>query len=60
VTNPAVTVEVGAETYLATAVVLAGKDRDRIYAEQTRRYSGFAELQAKTSRVIPVVELRRS
>jgi deazaflavin-dependent oxidoreductase (nitroreductase family) len=60
VANPTVTVEVGSETYGATAVSLAGGDRDRIFAEQARRYPGFAEYQAKTSRVIPVVEIRRS
>jgi deazaflavin-dependent oxidoreductase (nitroreductase family) len=60
VANPAVTVEVGAETYRATATPVSGEDRDRIYAEQARRYPGFAEYQAKTRRVIPVVELRRS
>jgi hypothetical protein len=37
-----------------------GGDRDRIFAEQARRYPGFAEYQAKTSRVIPVVEIRRA
>ena len=57
--HPDVTVEVGTEPYPATAVPVSGEDRDRIYAEQARRYPGFAEYQAKTSRVIPVVELRR-
>jgi deazaflavin-dependent oxidoreductase (nitroreductase family) len=60
VANPAVTVEVGAETYGATAVAVAGEDRDRIYTEQAHRYPGFAEYQAKTSRVIPVVEIHHS
>lgn len=60
VANPAVTVEVGSETYPATAVPVAGEDRDRIYAEQARRYPGFGEYQAKTRRVIPVVELHHS
>jgi deazaflavin-dependent oxidoreductase (nitroreductase family) len=59
VANPQVTVEVGTETYEATAVVVAGADRDRIYAEQARRFPGFAEYQQKTTRVIPVVELVR-
>lgn len=58
--HPSVTVEVGTETYVATAIPVRGDDRDRIYAEQARRYPGFAEYQEKTSRVIPVVELRRS
>jgi len=52
-----VTVDVGTETYPATAVPVTGEDRDRIYAEQARRYPGFAEYQEKTTRVIPVVEL---
>lgn len=58
-THPEVTVEAGTETYGATAAAVTGEDRDRIYAEQARRYPGFAEYQEKTSRVIPVVELRR-
>jgi deazaflavin-dependent oxidoreductase (nitroreductase family) len=59
VANPAVTVEVGTETFAARAVVLDGQDRDRMYAEQASRYPGFAEYQAKTDRVIPVVALIR-
>lgn len=58
--HPSVTVEVGSDTYRATAVPVTGDERDRIYAEQARRYPGFAEYQEKTSRTIPVVELRRS
>ena len=55
--NPKVTVEVGSGTFQATAVPLAGEDRNRMYSEQARRYPGFAEYQAKTDRVIPVAEL---
>ena len=58
VAHPAVEVEVGTSVYPATAVPLAGDERDRIYNEQARRYPGFADYQAKTNRVIPVVELR--
>jgi deazaflavin-dependent oxidoreductase (nitroreductase family) len=57
--HPQVTVEVGTSTFQATAVPLAGEDRDKMFAEQARRYPGFAEYQAKTDRVIPVVELLR-
>jgi deazaflavin-dependent oxidoreductase (nitroreductase family) len=57
VAHPEVTVEVGTETYVAAAVPATGDDRDRIYAEQARRYPGFAEYVRKTSRIIPVVEL---
>lgn len=47
------------ETYEAVATPVTGEERDRIHAEQARRYSGFAEYAEKTTRVIPVVELRR-
>jgi deazaflavin-dependent oxidoreductase (nitroreductase family) len=56
--NPDVTVEIGNRTVPARAVVLEGADRDHWFAEQARRYPGFAEYQAKTDRVIPVVALR--
>ena len=59
VAHPDVTAEVGTETYAAAAVPVTGADRDRIYAEQARRYPGFAEYEQKTSRIIPVVELVR-
>lgn len=58
VAHPGVAVEVGTERYQATAVPVTGDARHRIYAEQARRYPGFAEYQEKTSRVIPVVELQ--
>jgi len=57
VAHPDVTVEVGTETYEAAAVPVTEDDRDRIYAEQARRYQGFAEYEQMTSRTIPVVEL---
>ena len=60
VANPRVTAEVGAETYAADAAPLAREERDEVYAEQAKRYPGFAEYQEKTSRVIPVVELKRA
>ena len=58
--HPQVMVELGASTFGAIAVPLTGEDRDRVYAEQARRYPGFAEYQTKTDRVIPVVELVRA
>ncbi|HVB27371.1 MAG TPA: nitroreductase/quinone reductase family protein [Mycobacteriales bacterium] len=53
-------VEVGTETYGVTVTELTGAERDRIYAEQARRYPGFAEYAEKTAgiRTIPVLELR--
>ena len=55
--NPQVTVELGTQTLRATAVPVTGPERDAIYAEQARRYPGFAGYEARTDRVIPVVEL---
>jgi deazaflavin-dependent oxidoreductase (nitroreductase family) len=57
VADPDVTVEVGTDLYRATAAPVHGPERDRIYAEQARRYPGFADYQERTSRVIPVVLL---
>jgi deazaflavin-dependent oxidoreductase (nitroreductase family) len=57
-----VSVERGTEMYKATVRELTGAERDRIYAEQARRYPGFAEYerQAAGIRTIPVLELRRA
>ena len=57
VAHPAVTVELGAATTSATAVVVEGAERDRVFAVQKERHPGFAEYEAKTTRVIPVIEL---
>jgi len=55
-------VERGTETYNVTVRDLAGAERDLIYAEQARRYPGFAEYERQTAgiRTIPVLELRRA
>lgn len=60
VANSEVTVELGTEIFPATAVSLTGGERERIYETQAALYPGFGEYQAKTTRVIPVVELIRS
>jgi deazaflavin-dependent oxidoreductase (nitroreductase family) len=59
VAHPHVTVEVGSETYDATAVVLEGAERDRIWARIIEQYPFFAEHQAKVTRQIPVVALEQ-
>jgi deazaflavin-dependent oxidoreductase (nitroreductase family) len=59
VANPSVTVEVGAESYEATAKVLTGEERDRQYARQVEAMPMFGEYQQKTTRVIPVIALER-
>ncbi len=56
--RPEVTVEVGAETFRATAVITTGEERDRLFARQAQLFPGFAEYQAKTTRQIPVIALQ--
>ncbi|WP_336318093.1 nitroreductase/quinone reductase family protein [Streptomyces lavendofoliae] len=55
--HPRVTVESGVFTYEADATVLEGEERDRAFARAVEADSGWADYQAKTSRVIPVVAL---
>jgi hypothetical protein len=47
---------------LVTVRELTSAERDRIYAEQARRYPGFAEYARQTAgiRTIPVLELSRA
>ena len=54
-------VERGTETYAVEVRDLPAAERDERYAEQARRYPGFAEYEKKTAgiRAIPVLELRR-
>lgn len=55
-------IERGTETYNVTVSELTGPERDRVYAEQARRYPGFAEYERQTAgvRTIPVLELTRA
>jgi deazaflavin-dependent oxidoreductase (nitroreductase family) len=52
-------VERGTEAYAVTVRELTGAERDSVYAEQARRYPGFAEYERQTVgvRTIPVLEL---
>jgi deazaflavin-dependent oxidoreductase (nitroreductase family) len=61
VAHPQVTVEVETEIFEATAIILSGEERDRLYAKQAGRLPNlhFAEKQAKTPRKIPVIALER-
>jgi deazaflavin-dependent oxidoreductase (nitroreductase family) len=60
VAHPRVTVELGTEKYEADAEVITGPERDQLYARQAAAYPNFAEYERKTTRVIPVVALRRA
>jgi deazaflavin-dependent oxidoreductase (nitroreductase family) len=58
--NPEVEVEFGGERFEATAVpIVSGPERDRLYSAQVAAQPGFADYEKATTRVIPVVELRR-
>ncbi|MGI8696203.1 MAG: nitroreductase/quinone reductase family protein [Mycobacteriales bacterium] len=57
--DPRVTVEVGDEHYDALAAPAAGAERDRLWSMLKGKYPFFAEHEANTDRVIPVVLLTR-
>lgn len=57
VANPNASIEVGDERLDVRAVELTGAERDEKYAEQAKRYPGFAEYERKTTRTIPVLAL---
>ncbi len=59
VAHPQVTIEAGTEIFEATASVVTGEERDRLYTIQAEKSPNFGEYQAKTSRLIPVVALER-
>jgi deazaflavin-dependent oxidoreductase (nitroreductase family) len=58
--HPEVTIEVGPETYDATATELHGEERDRFFARQAEVAPQFGEYQKNISRKIPVIALERS
>jgi deazaflavin-dependent oxidoreductase (nitroreductase family) len=60
VAHPSVKVELGTESFNATAAPLESEERSRVYALQVAIRPGFGEYQEKTTRVIPVVELVRN
>ncbi len=51
--------EVGAESWAATAHVAVGQERDRLWADAVENYPFLAGLQAKITRQIPLVILQR-
>lgn len=60
VANPGVKVEVGTETYDATAHVVEGDERERLWTEQKQAFPQFAGYEAATTRTIPVIALERA
>ena len=57
--NPDTRVEVGADTVAVRARIAEGEERDRLFDRQKAAYPGFADYEAGTDRVIPVVVLER-
>jgi deazaflavin-dependent oxidoreductase (nitroreductase family) len=57
--NPDVLVEVGAESFPATAAVLEGPERDELFRRQADRDPSFDEYQAGMARLMPAVALTR-
>jgi deazaflavin-dependent oxidoreductase (nitroreductase family) len=60
VANPDASVELGTDQFPVRATVATGDERDRLFAEQKRRYPQFAEYETKTDRTIPVIVLERA
>ncbi|MGH3585337.1 MAG: nitroreductase/quinone reductase family protein [Pseudonocardia sp.] len=56
--NPRAKVETGTETFPVIARIVAGAERDRIYATLANRLPQF-DYQPRTTRTIPVIELQR-
>jgi len=59
VAHPEVTVEVGNEIFDAIAVVTEGTERQRLWTRVVELYPFFADHQAKVTRQIPVIALKR-
>jgi deazaflavin-dependent oxidoreductase (nitroreductase family) len=59
VAHPRVTVEVGGETFQATAKVADPVERRRLYDQHASYFPGFKEYELRTERVIPVITLVR-
>ena len=57
IANPRASVEVGEATVNVVAKVAEGDTRERLWSTQKELYPGFAEYEAKTTRLIPVVVL---
>jgi deazaflavin-dependent oxidoreductase (nitroreductase family) len=58
--NPTAHIEIGTDAYDVTARELPPEERDETWPKIVALAPGFGEYQAKTSRVIPVFELKRT
>jgi deazaflavin-dependent oxidoreductase (nitroreductase family) len=58
--TPEATAVVGTEEFKVKAVFAEGAERDRLYAAMVAQAPQFAEYEAKTDRLIPVIALERT
>jgi deazaflavin-dependent oxidoreductase (nitroreductase family) len=58
--DPTATVEIGVETFRATARILDGVERDSAFAVIAARAPAAGAFQAKARRTIPVIELEQA
>jgi deazaflavin-dependent oxidoreductase (nitroreductase family) len=59
IAHPTVTVEFKSEIFDATAIVMEGAERERLWNKVVQQYPFFVEHQAKTTRQIPLIALER-
>ncbi|MGB2910749.1 MAG: nitroreductase family deazaflavin-dependent oxidoreductase [Anaerolineales bacterium] len=59
VANPEVSVEVGTEQFQALATITQEPERTELFEKMATLYPGFAEYLRKTTRIIPVVTIKR-
>lgn len=57
--NPDVTVEIGTETFRATAIIHQGAEREKLFDGICAQQAIYREYQSHTSRLIPIIELKR-
>ena len=58
--HPQASVQVSGDRWAVTAEVMEGDEREEWWPRVVEAYSGYATYEARTSRTIPVVRLRRS
>jgi deazaflavin-dependent oxidoreductase (nitroreductase family) len=56
--HPDVTVEIGADSFEATATVIEGREQERLWEQHVAALPWFADYPDQSGRTIPVVRLR--
>jgi F420H(2)-dependent quinone reductase len=57
--NPDASIQVGKDVYAVTGKAATGAERDRLWHAMTDVYSGYKDYTRKTTRILPVVVLRK-